>query len=108
MDSFEQISLFGERDPFSIAVEGINEMFRLTQKWGATDFWRWLFDLFSSYYGGSADGFFEDFAFFEFSPQGLRLQNWPEGKDELIPKVKILRYFDTKGRAKHENRAYRR
>ena len=109
MTAFEQISLFGERDPFSVAVEGIRQMYEWSCKHGEMDFGKWLLHHFSSYCGGTADSFFEGYDFADFSPKGLRLYNYKrEGhKDDFVPKAKLLRYFQVKDDKKDVLRDYK-
>lgn len=95
---FEQISLFGERDPFAIVTDFIGKMKKNSQQ----PFDQWLLDAFSSYWGGTIPTGYapEEYTWFEFSPKVLRLSSVASRnsgyREIIIPKARLLRFYNVK------------
>lgn len=107
----EQMTLFGERDPFDELAEHIvlwyeeGKAFEIKHGRTMPNFDKWLRDCFSSYQGGNGSTMlYGKWTFYEFSPRGLKLTNMhkliplsdgsgTEWESIFFPKAKILKRF---------------
>lgn len=108
----EQLTLFGERDPFDELIEHLVKWYEANKAFNdrhggyTRNFDEWLLDCFSSYCGGNGESMlFGQWTFYDFSPRGLKLTNMnkliktesgTEWESIFFPKQKILKAFGIK------------
>ena len=104
----EQLSLFGETDPFHLATQWIVRQYEREKAFSLRcdesyfkkhGFGEWLLDKFSSYSGGTThDTILEEYGywFYNYSPKGLELDAREFEERVKFQKAKILKAFGIK------------